>query len=51
MILGLDISTSITGATILDDDGNIVKNVSWDMRNKNNFKDNIYSVRDSNSKK
>jgi len=39
VILGLDISTSITGATILDDDGTIVKNVAWDMRNKNNFKD------------
>ena len=39
MILGLDISTSITGATILDMDGNIVSCESWDMRNKKRFKD------------
>ena len=32
MILGLDISTSITGATVLSEDGNIVLNVSWDTR-------------------
>ena len=37
MILGLDISTSITGATILDDDGNIVVNVAWDTRKYKNF--------------
>ena len=37
MILGLDISTSITGATILDKDGNIVENVAWDMRKYKNF--------------
>ena len=34
MILGLDISTSITGATVLDDDGNVVFNEAWDTRNK-----------------
>ncbi len=39
MILGLDISTSITGATILDKEGNIVSCESWDMRNKKFFKD------------
>lgn len=39
MILGLDISTSITGATILDDDGNIVLCEAWDMRDKKHFKD------------
>ena len=39
MILGLDISTSITGATILDMDGNIVMCESWDMRNKKLFHD------------
>ena len=39
MILGLDISTSITGATILDKDGNIVFCEAWDMRNKKYFRD------------
>ena len=37
MILGLDISTSITGATILNSNGEMVLNVSWDTRNKNKF--------------
>ena len=37
MILGLDISTSITGATVLDSDGNCLYNEFWDTRNKNNF--------------
>lgn len=36
MICGLDISTSITGATVLDNDGNIVYNEAWDTRR---FKD------------
>jgi hypothetical protein len=36
MILGLDVSTSITGATLLDKDGNIVFNEAWDTRK---FKD------------
>tara|TARA_Y100001937_G_scaffold128121_1_gene202591 strand:+ start:228 stop:752 length:525 start_codon:yes stop_codon:yes gene_type:complete len=36
MILGLDISTSITGATVLDDSGKIVYNDAWDTRK---FKD------------
>jgi Holliday junction resolvasome RuvABC endonuclease subunit len=39
MILGLDVSTSITGATVLDKDGKVVLCESWDMRNKNKFKD------------
>lgn len=39
MILGLDISTSITGATLLDEEGNIIFCESWDMRNKKHFKD------------
>ena len=34
MILGLDISTSITGITILDDSGNVVINEVVDMRSK-----------------
>ena len=37
MILGLDVSTSITGVTILDDDGNVVFNEAWDFRNKRHF--------------
>jgi Holliday junction resolvasome RuvABC endonuclease subunit len=37
MILGLDISTSITGATVLDKSGNMLYNESWDTRNKNKF--------------
>ncbi len=37
MILGLDISTSITGATVLDGEGNIVYCEAWDTRNKNHF--------------
>tara|TARA_B100000287_G_C20643540_1_gene784354 strand:- start:1304 stop:1831 length:528 start_codon:yes stop_codon:yes gene_type:complete len=37
MILGLDVSTSITGATLLDSDGRMVLNESWDTRNKNKF--------------
>tara|TARA_Y100000592_G_scaffold15031_2_gene21882 strand:+ start:388 stop:906 length:519 start_codon:yes stop_codon:yes gene_type:complete len=36
MILGLDISTSISGATILDHD-TIVYNESWDFRNKKKY--------------
>ena len=35
-ILGLDISTSITGATIIQD-GKIIKATFWDTRNKNKF--------------
>jgi len=37
MILGLDISTSITGATVLDKEGNIVYNEAWDTRKFKNF--------------
>ena len=37
MILGLDISTSITGATVLDENGTCVYNEFWDTRNKNKF--------------
>ena len=32
MILGLDVSTSIVGATILDNDGKIVYCNAWDLR-------------------
>jgi len=37
MILGLDVSTSITGATVLDKDGKVVFCAAWDMRNKKYF--------------
>lgn len=37
MILGLDISTSITGATVLDENGVCIYNEFWDTRNKNKF--------------
>jgi len=37
MILGLDISTSITGITILDDAGNIILNEIVDLRKHDNF--------------
>ena len=37
MILGLDISTSITGATVLDAAGKVVFCTAWDMRNKKYF--------------
>ena len=37
MILGLDISTSISGATILDKDGALLYNEAWDTRNKNKY--------------
>ena len=37
MILGLDISTSITGFCILDGEGEIIRANVWDTRNKNKF--------------
>jgi len=56
MILGLDISTSITGATVLNEAGDVVYCVAWDMRNKKYFpslfdkgqfiKDRIYEIED-----
>tara|TARA_R110000824_G_scaffold58609_2_gene158298 strand:+ start:218 stop:757 length:540 start_codon:yes stop_codon:yes gene_type:complete len=45
MILGLDISTSITGATILDEEGNVVFCESWDTRNANKF-ENLFQKAD-----
>ena len=39
MTLGLDISTSITGATVIDDNGNIVYCEAWDTRKLKNFFD------------
>ena len=39
MILGLDVSTSIVGATMLDNDGKIVYCDAWDLRKyKDHFK-------------
>ena len=37
MILGLAISTSIVGATVLTNSGDVVYCASWDLRNKNKF--------------
>jgi len=37
MILGLDISTSITGFAIIDKNDNIISNGAWDFRNKRYF--------------
>ena len=34
MILGLDISTSITGYSIIDLDGKLIEIGSWSMKNK-----------------
>ena len=37
MILGLDVSTSITGATLLNEKGEIIYNEAWDTRKYKNF--------------
>ena len=37
IILGLDLSTSITGATLLDEEGNTILCEAWDTRNKRQF--------------
>ena len=37
MILGLDVSTSITGATLLNNKGEVVYNEAWDTRKYKNF--------------
>ena len=37
MILGIDISTSITGFCVLDVNGEVIRSGAWDMRNKNKF--------------
>jgi Holliday junction resolvasome RuvABC endonuclease subunit len=37
MILGLDISTSITGITVIDEEGSIILCEAVDTRNKNKF--------------
>ena len=37
MILGLDISTSIVGATVLNNEGEVIYCEAWDLRNKKDF--------------
>lgn len=37
MILGLDISTSITGVTVIDYDGNVLLNEAWNFKNCKTF--------------
>ena len=37
MILGLDVSTSITGAAIVDNNGELIYNEVWDLRKYKNF--------------
>ena len=39
MILGLDISTSIIGITVLNDSGQVVHTEALDLRNKNHYPD------------
>jgi len=50
MILGLDISTSITGFTILDSRGKIIENDVWDTRKYKDFFDKAEAVREGVSK-
>ena len=38
MILGLDVSTSITGFCVIDANGEVIRCDAWDLRNKNKFK-------------
>ena len=44
MILALDISTSITGVTILEKDGSLVYNDAWDTRKYKNFFEKVKHV-------
>ena len=44
MILGLDVSTSITGVTILEKDGKLVYNDAWDTRKYKNFFEKVKHV-------
>jgi len=37
MICGLDISTSITGYTLIDQDGKLIRNGAWDTRKYKDF--------------
>ena len=44
MIIGLDVSTSITGATVIDEDGKLLHCEAWDTRNKNHYPDLFYKA-------
>ena len=46
MILGLDISTSITGITILDTDGSVVYNNICDTRKEKDFFDKVSKMKE-----
>jgi len=45
MILGLDVSTSITGATVIDDSGNVVFCEAWDTRKIKSFFDKATNIK------
>ena len=45
MICGLDISTSITGYTLIDQDGNVVLNGAWDTRKYKDFFEKVIHVK------
>lgn len=45
MILGLDVSTSITGATIIDEKGDVLMCEAWDTRKFKNFFDKAAFIR------
>ena len=47
MILGIDVSTSITGFAIVDDDGKIVLSEACDMRKHKNFFSKCLAIRES----
>jgi len=44
MILGFDVSTSITGITIVDDCGKIVHSEYWDLRKYKDFFDKSFEA-------
>ena len=44
MILGLDVSTSVIGYTILDEGAKIIECEAWDLRNKRYFPDLYYKA-------
>jgi Holliday junction resolvasome RuvABC endonuclease subunit len=45
MILGLDVSTSITGATVIDKKGNVLMCEAWDTRKYKSFFDKASAIR------
>jgi len=47
MILGLDVSTSITGVTVLDDQGDVLENFAIDTRKYRNFFDKAERVEEA----